>query len=929
MARRIQSQIIQQTAVRPLAPVAPTGLADIGQLIAGITRAGTTLAQAEGRAFQQERQVGAIERQADAAEARVEQAQVDQDTLELQIESNQNRLLTAEAKTEMARLTRLERLGFQAVVEETPDDELPALYAEFPLSDPANQDAFARLIGARAATADETNLLKRLGESQLAQRQAGAEAVEGPPLPLDQSVSDMVLALKEERAFDEPLIAAVYEQQLTSMANSFMKNVVVSRQKLQSDELANSAIDENLNVTYRALEEVFAGEQGASSIRDLVDNTFPVVNAAIPSHGKSEHLDTFAAIVDDWAKSAPDLKRALVVVSDISNLGEQYQRRLRGLKADLTDAVKRQDITRETTRVTNIVGVAQLKIVELGTEGSQSFGRLKDLRKEIETLPIPEVEMLKLVSRADKELAQLERSRGEQIQLDRILAGESSGMVSASAMAAWWKNHPEISPEAKLALFASKDQLIPRVAVDEIEQLTIQAPAESARIIHTLEAVSRTAAGNLIKQMRVPGVTKALVNSTRGLDEDDPLFKQIIDGFSGPEAFQLYIGAQKQLGGQLPTMLDEEGNQIIFQIDDAKFPQNRLIERFLLSPDTQIDPSVLEDFAASFTAGWMVTGTDVTFAGAHPRDKIEFAREFAVSAIERRYALVGQRDGTRQFVRRDLLGDPNEDDVSAISRRMTIALQDQELDFGTELSIAWDSIQPIGKTSLIPIGGIAVTEDSEGPQFVAFIELDHATGLTRTISAVTDPGGFDEARLLFGDASKRLDPTIRLNWTPDKGSAIAVSNPEFLAVVGPDMLREGQKAWVELVGGRPETRPGDFGTFMDDFLRTHNWTGAFPRPLLLQSLPNRSLTGIPFGTLSAGTQRNILRMGGLPNLPNSLLGNKLSRAATPLQFGVEPGTDISLVPAAMREFMELANGDPELAAKLARDAEWVVPETDN
>ena len=285
-------------------------------------------------------------------------------------------------------------------------------------------------------------------------------------------------------------------------------------------------------------------------------------------------------------------------------------------------------------------------------------------------------------------------------------------------------------------------------------------------------------------------------------------------------------------------------------------------------------------------------------------------------------ALVGQRDGTREFVCRDLLGDPTEEEVSAIGRRMNLALQDQELDFGTELSIAWDAIQPIGKTSLIPIGGIAVTEDSEGPQFVAFIELDHATGISTTISAVTDPVAFDEAPMLMGYAFKRLDPTVRLNWTPDKGPAVAGSNPEFMAAIGPDMLREGEKAWRELVGGRPDTRPGDFGIFMDDFLRSQNWSGPFPRPLLLRKTSSGSLTGI-----------TLFGAGRIPGMQISRstaqLGNQLSKAATPREFDVEPGTDISLVPAAIREIMDSAKGDPDLAAKLARDAGWLVPETDN
>lgn len=807
MARRITSQIVPQPAVRPLAPVPPSSLTDIGQLIQSIARTGAAAAQAQARGFQQERQVGAIERQAQAAEDRFEVAQIDQERLELQIETNQNRLLTREAKEDIARLTKLEFLGFQALVDQTPIEEQPALFAQFPLADPGNQDAFARLIGARAATADETNLLTRLGKSLSAQ-QKGAAGIEGPPQPTTQNITDVLLEITEERAFDDPLIAAVHEQQLTSVAYRWRKNVELQKQKVQTDELANSAIEENKNLMYAGFEAMFAGDLEPANMRARIDGNFAVVSAAIPSIDKTEYLDIVVKVLDDWAKSAPDLERSLAVVSEVSNLGEQYWTRIRGLKSDLTDAVKRQGITRESTRVTNLVDVAKLKIVELGTKGSQSLGRLTAFSKEIPGLDLPETEIIQLISRADKEIAQLTRTLGEQVELDLIFAGESTGMVSASAMAVRWKNLPEISAGAKLAMFASHGQLIPKVAATHVDDLLNQAPAEAVQVMRDLEEVSRNAAGSLIAQTPVPGRLRALVNSTRGLDEDDPLFKQIVDGFAAPGAFGRYLDAVKQLGGTLPTMLDEEGNQIIFQIDDAKFPQNRLIERYALSPNTQINPSVLDDFSDAFIAGWIIVGDDVTFAGAHPRDQVEFARSFGVAAIDRRYALVIQRDGTSEFVRRDLLGDPTDDQISAITQRMTLALQDQELEFGTELSIAWDAIQPTGETSLIPIGGIAVTEDSEGPQFVAFIQVDHATGLTRTISAVTDPVGFDEARLLFGDASKRLDPSIRLNWTPDKGSAVAGQNPDFMAVIGPDMLREGEKAWLELVGGPDQHATG-------------------------------------------------------------------------------------------------------------------------
>lgn len=916
MARRIQSQVIPQPPVTPIAPVPPKGIADIGALIQGIARTGTAAAQAESRVFQQERQVGAIERQAQAAEDRFARAEVEQETLAIKVEANQSRMLTTEAKQDIARLTRLESLGFQALVDEASDDELPALYAEFPLQDPANQDAFARLIGARAATADEGNLLTRLGES-LSPQQQGASGVEGPPLPITQNVSDVLLELKEERAFDDPLIAAVYERQLTSVAYSWMKNVEKGKQKLQSDELANSALEENHNLLYRGLEEMFAGDREPADMRALIDGDFSVVSAAVPSMDKTEYLDMFVKVLDDWAKSAPDLERSLAVVSEVYNLGEQYQRRVRGLKSDLTDKVKRQAITREATRVTNLSDIAELTIRELGTEGSQSLGRLTAFRKEIAGLPLPEIEIAKLTSRVEKEIAQLARSLGEQVELDLIFAGQSRNMVSASAMATRWKNLPEISAEAKLALFASHGQVIPRIAANQVEELAIQAPAEAVRVLRSLEAVSRNATGATIGQMQVPGRMRALLNSTRGLEEDDRIYKQIIDGFAAPGAFLRYIGAVKQLGGTLPTMLDEEGKQIIIQLDDSKFPQKRLIERFLLSPDTQIDPSVLEDFNDSFIAGWIIAGDDVTFEGVHPRDQVDFARTFATNAIERRYALVGQRDGTRKFVRRDLLGDPTSEGVHAISQRLHIALQDQELDFGTELSIDWSAIQPRGDTSLIPIGGIAVTEDSEGPQYVAFIELDHATGLTRTISATADPGDFDQVRLLFGDASERLDPSVRLDWTTDKGSAVAGLNPEFMAVIGPDMINEGRKAWFELVGGRINLRSGEFGTFMDNFLREHNWQGPFPRPLLMQQMGPQALTGITATRFGAG------------RIPGMEIGTQLATAPTPSQFDVPPGTDISLIPAAMQAIFEFANGDADLAADLAKKAGWLVPEIEN
>lgn len=916
MARRIQSQVIPQPAVTPVAPVRPTGIADIGALIQSIARTGTAAAQAQGRAFQQERQVGAIERQAQVAEDRFEVAQIDQERLELQVEANQNRLLTADAKQEIARLTRLESLGFRAILDETPDDELPALFQRFPLADPGNQDAFARLIGARLASADETNLLTRLGESRSPQ-QEGAAGVEGPALPIEQNLSDVMLDLIEERGIDDPLIAAVYEQQLTAVGRTMVQRMEFAKQEVQSQELANSAIEENRNLMYRGLEEMFAGDREPADMRALIDSNFAVVSAAIPSMDKTEYLDLFVKVLDDWAKSAPDLERSLAVVSEVYNLGEQYQRRVRGLKSDLQDAVKRQAITREASRVTNLVDVAELAIVELGTEGSQSLGRLTALRKEIPGLPLPEIEIVKLTSRVEKEIAQLTRSLGEQTELDLVFAGESSTIVSANAMATRWKNLPEMSASAKLVKFASHGQLIPRIAATHVEDLMNQAPAEAVIIMRDLENVSRNAAGSLIAQTQIPGRLRALVNSTRGLDEDDPIYKQIIDGFGAPGSLARYFQAVQQLGGTLPTILDEEGKPQVIQLDDSKFPQNSLIERFLLSPNTQIDPSVLRDYEANFVAGWTIVGDDVAFAGVHPRDQIEFARTFATNAIERRYALVGQRDGTRKFVRRDLLGDPNNEGISAISRRMHLALQDQELDFGTELSIDWGAIQPRGDTSLIPIGGIAVTEQGEGPQYVAFIQLDHATGISRTISATVDPGEFDEVRLLFGDASERLDPSVRLNWTSDKGSAVAGQNPEFMAVVGPDMINEGRKAWFELVGGRINVRSGEFGTFMDSFLREHHWQGPFPRPLLMQQMEPQPLTGITATRFGAG------------RIPSMELGTQLATAPTPSEFEVPPGTDISLIPAAMQAIFEFANGDADLAADLAKKAGWLVPEIED
>lgn len=916
MARRIQSQVIPQPAVTPVAPVPPKGLGDIGALIQGIARTGAVAAQAQGRAFQQERQVGAIERQAQAAEDSLARAEVEQETLAIQVEANQSRMLTAEAKADITRITRLERLGFQAILDETPDDELAAVYAEFPLQDPANQDDFARLIGARAATADEGNLLTRLGESLSAQQQ-GASGIEGPPLPITQNVSDVLLELKEERGFDDPLIAAVYERQLTSVAYSWMKNVEKRKQKLQADELANSAIEENRNLMYRGFEEMFTGDREPADMRALIDGNFSVVSAAIPSIDKTEYLDIVVKVLDDWARSAPDLERSLAVVSEVYNLGEQYQRRIRGLKSDLTDAVTRQAITREATRVTNLVDVSKLTIVELGTEGSQSLGRLTAFSKEIPGLDLPETEIIQLISRADKEIAQLARSLGEQIELDLVFAGESTTIVSANAMATRWKNLPEMPASAKLVKFASHGQLIPRIAATHVEDLMNQAPAEAVIIMRDLENVSRNAAGSLIAQTQIPGRLRALVNSTRGLDEDDAIHKQIIDGFGAPGALARYFQAVQQLGGTLPTMFDEEGKQIIIQLDDSKFPQKNLIDRFGLSPNTQIDPSVLEDYNDSFIAGWIIVGDDVTFEGVHPRDQVNFAQTFATNAIERRYALVGQRDGTRKFVRRDLLGDPTSEGANAISQRMHLALQDQELEFGTELSIDWGAIQPRDDTSLIPIGGIAVTEQGEGPQYVAFVELDHATGLSRTISATTDPGEFDEVRLLFGDASERLDPSVRLNWTSDKGSAVAGQNPEFMAVVGPDMINEGRRAWFELVGGRINVRSGEFGTFMDSFLREHHWQGPFPRPLLMQQMEPQPLTGITATRFGAG------------RIPGMEIGNQLATAPTPGEFDVPPGTDISLVPAAMQAIFEFANGDADLAADLAKKAGWLVPEIED
>ena len=104
---------------------------------------------------------------------------------------------------------------------------------------------------------------------------------------------------------------------------------------------------------------------------------------------------------------------------------------------------------------------------------------------------------------------------------------------------------------------------------------------------------------------------------------------------------------------------------------------------------------------------------------------------------------------------------------------------------------------------------------------------------------------------------------------------------------------------------------------MDSFLREHHWQGPFPRPLLMQQMEPQPLTGITPTRFGAG------------RIPSMEIGTQLATAPTPGEFDVPPGTDISVVPAAMQAIFEFANGDADLAADLAKKAGWLVPEIDD
>lgn len=92
----------------------------------------------------------------------------------------------------------------------------------------------------------------------------------------------------------------------------------------------------------------------------------------------------------------------------------------------------------------------------------------------------------------------------------------------------------------------------------------------------------------------------------------------------------------------------------------------------------------------------------------------------------------------------------------------------------------------------------------------------------------------------------------------------------------------------------------------------------------MQQMEPQALSGITTTRFGAG------RIPGMQiNRTTAQLGNQLTTVPTPSEFGAEPGTDISLFPAAMREIMDLADGDPDQAAKLAKDGGWLVPEIED
>lgn len=927
MARRIPSQVIPPPAVRP---VRPTTVEDVSKLIVQVIQAGSTAIGVTAQKFQQERQLGLAERQAEAAENRLEIAQVEQETLENNIANSQARLQSEEARVEIRQLKELEARGFQALVDRTKVDDLPALYKEFPLVDPRNQDAFRMLIGKRLASADQTNAMQRFTAS-ISPLQRGATEIEGPPQPIQQNISDVVLSLIEERGIDDPRIRSVYEQELLGQLRRAGEGIVLQQQKLRTQELALAAEDENRNDIFGALDRFGAGEGSAEGMIDLVNRNFAMVNAANPGIDKTKYLDSFAVEVDRWAKSMDDQEAALAVVKQISNSGEQYNRRLRGVVADIEQGVKQQRARAETARVTDTVSIAEQFIREHGTEGDLSLQSLNALSKSVGDADIPKQEKAKLQSKIRQELSQVERSIGGIKTLNGIFEGTETGTVTDYVAGKFYKDTIELSPEARLVKLATFGQPMPKVAADDVETFIEQNASEGASILHALDGISSNAAGSLMNQMRDPLRARILLNTTRGINAGDRVYDQIIDAFDAPDAALHETAALNHLDGKLPRMIDAKGVEIAVEIGASAFPQTTLIERFGLSEAAAIKPSVIKDFEDHYVAGWMIANSDEAFIARTTTERVAFARSFAAKAIDRRYVLLPKEDDTSEFVRSDKLGIPisgaaSEKQLSAIGTRIADAVHDQELQFGVELTADVDAIQIGEGVSWIPIGGMAVTEDAEGPQYVAFLELSHSTRQTRTISASTSREEFDAVRKLFGDESERLDPSVRLRWNSDLGSPVAGLNPTFRGAIAQDMINEGRKAWFDIVGGRPIIPTADFGTFMDSFLRNAGWQGTFPRDILLKIPSDEPLTGITLNLLPRALAAS-MTISRSPR--EQQIAQMLSRPPSPGQFSVLAGADITTLPEVMATILEQANGDPDLATKMAREAGWFVPEDDN
>lgn len=919
--RQVQSQVIATPAVRP---VQPTQLDDVTKLIAATLSTAQTAIGVQAREFQQERQLSAVERQAEAAENRLEVEKIQQEQLENDIESAQLRLTSEEARVEIRKLKGVEARGIQAILDTKPVEELEQIFAAMPHLDPAAREATETTIGKMLAEADQNNALQRFRQSVSAE-----EGIEGPPVPLSRNISDVLSNLIEERQILNPRIRATYEQSLLRPMRVAAEGITLSREALNTKRLVNAAQTQDQSDNYALFDSVQSGEIGGDAIKADIDRRFPTVSA-MTKIGLTEHINNMADDLAQWAATIEDPAVALRVVQDVINQQEHYGDRLRPLQADLRTAVKRQKQAVETKRVSDIFAVEDAVRLELGNTGSQSLSGLKRRLDNLPNLNLPAKEQAVLSSRYREEIKQVGRALGERVQLQDILDGKQTGIVSAPAASQWYVDNPQLTIPSRLATLATAGQLMPTAAAQDIETLIGQVPEAGIAILREVDSVSSNAVTRIIKQMKKPAKPRRLLNTTRGLAKGDQIFDQIISAHESVDADIHASAAISHLAGTLPKQFNAKGEEIPVQIGASAFPQSTLIERFSLAEGTRTKESVIKDFEDHYVVGWMIANTDQAFAPRSTTDKIAFARSFAADAIDRRYVLLPKADGTSEFVRADKLGLPingaaSEKELNALGTRFANAVADQELQFGTELTIDVDATQIGEGMSWVPIGGMAVTEDAEGPQYVAFLELDHASKRTRTISASTGRAEFDQVRKLFGDESERLDPSVRLRWTPDKGSPVAGKNPMFTGAIAQDMIEEGRKAWVDIVGGRPNLQSAEFGTFMDNFLRQSKWQGAFPRPLLLEKEATEPITSITFGP-----SRAIIGDPRAPNVPGLLGPGRLAMGfPTPAAHNVPEGTDITTIPNAMEIIFELANGNPDLAAKIARRNGWFVPEDDS